>query len=72
MKAIYMVNPDNPMRGNGCSPTDGSRCHPENSSSDLGEVKIVWNIPRSPWSKTILIKKVDFINMNHDAQTFQQ
>ena len=48
MKVIYVVNPDNPIKGNGCSPTDGNRCHLENSPSELGKVKIIRNIPGSP------------------------
>lgn len=67
MKVIYMVNLDNLMRGNGCFLIDGSRCYFENSFFDFGEVKIVWNIFRSLWSKIILIKKVNFINMNYDV-----
>jgi len=35
MKAVYVINPDNPMKGNGCSPIDGNRCHPENRKVEI-------------------------------------
>lgn len=60
MKVIYVVNPDNPMKGNNCSLNDGNGCYLENSPCDLGKVKIVRNIPRS-LGRTLIEKVISLI-----------
>lgn len=67
MKVVYVINPDSTMKGNGCSPKDDNRYHPENK-----KLEIVNQYTQESLQYQGSNKKGNFLNMNYDAHTPQQ